>query len=1256
MAVQRIHIEKKPGFDIEAAALYRELREHFSIHRLKSLRILYRYDVQGLDPEQMAAVTATIFSEPPVDLVHGADFRLTPDEHVLAVEYLPGQYDQRADSAAQAIQIVTRAERPLVRTAKVMLFRGALNSADLDRIRTRVINPVDSRRASMELPDTLSIDAGEPRDVPVLSEFNRLDRAGLRKTAEFYGLAMNDADLEFCRDYFLREENRPPTLTEIKLLDTYWSDHCRHTTFWTRIDPVRVSRARQTRPLRETLQRYRKLASELYPDSEHLCLMEIAQAAQRWLEKKGLLGDVEKSSEINACSLIVPLKVNGEHQEWLVMFKNETHNHPTEIEPYGGAATCLGGAIRDPLSGRAWVYQAMRISGSADPRRPVKRTMPGKLPQRLITTEAARGFSAYGNQVGLATGQVVEIYDPGYEAKRMEVGAVIAAAPRNQVRRLEPRPGDLILLVGGRTGRDGIGGATGSSKAHGEDSLSSCGSEVQKGDPLTERKLQRLFRDPRAAGMIRKCNDFGAGGVAVAIGELAPGLEIDLDAVPKKYAGLDGTEIALSESQERMAVVLDPADLPAFRELAAAENLECSTVARVSADNRLRMKWRGRTIVDLSRRFLDSNGVSRNSSAAIRAPRLADSYFSRIPARLRRILPDLEKAWLNNLSDLNTCSQKGLIERFDSSIGAATLLSPLGGKYQLTPAQGMAARLPLIEGETDLASLMTFAFNPGLSRWSPYHGALYAVLEAAVKTAACGGDFSRIRLSLQEYFGKPGEDPHKWGSPLAAMLGALQAQLELGLPAIGGKDSMSGTFRDISVPPTLIAFAVSMIKAENVISPEFKKAGSHVARLSLPRDEFEMPDWTRLRRNLAVPGQLADRGLLLAAQVIGQGGLAAAVSKMAFGNMIGLEFTVPCPAESLFRPEIGSLVLEIDGRADIKALAREFPLEFLGKTSSEPRIIADNFSLELDSALAAWTRPLESVFPTRPAKRSRENNDWPRPDICTRPAKSTLKTAVPRVLIPVFPGTNCEYDTAAAFSRAGGKVQTLVFRNLSVGDIKESLDRLAAAIADAQIIALPGGFSAGDEPEGAGKFIAAVFRNPGIREALDLFLRRGLMLGICNGFQALIKLGLLPGGEMRDLTVDSPTLTFNTIGRHVANMARIKVVSSLSPWFNACEPGEIRYVPISHGEGRLTAKPVLLAELFRRGQVTTRYVNHSGEPALNETDNPNGSMAAVESICSPDGRILGRMGHPERTGPGLFRNLPPADDQGVFQSGINYFR
>ncbi len=1255
--VRRIFVEKKKGFDIEALSLFNDLKENLGIERLEGVRIVNRYDISGISGEEYENCRLTIFSEPTVDHVYDEFLEVDEGCRVFAMEYLPGQYDQRADSAAQCIQIITQKERPVILSAKVIVLQGGISSDDFDKIKSYCINPVDSREASLEKPDSLELAVEIPEDVKIVQDFINKDEEALLRLMDDMGFAMSFEDLKFLQVYFRDTEKRNPTITELRVIDTYWSDHCRHTTFLTQIKEVNIESGNFTKPVEIAYQEYLASRNEVYGgEGKDICLMDIAVIGMKELRKKGLLGDLDESDEINACSIVVDVNVNGETQKWLVMFKNETHNHPTEIEPFGGAATCLGGAIRDPLSGRSYVYQAMRVTGSGDPRVRVEDTLPGKLPQRKITTGAAAGYSSYGNQIGLATGQVAEVYDEGFIAKRMEIGAVIAAAPRENVVRKMPVEGDIVILLGGRTGRDGCGGATGSSKEHTEESILTCGAEVQKGNPPEERKIQRLFRSPEVSTLIKRCNDFGAGGVSVAIGELSDGLEIDLDRVPKKYEGLDGTELAISESQERMAVVVSSEDAERFIRFARAENLEATIVARVTAERRLKMVWRGKTIVDISRDFLNTNGVKQTTSVAVAAP-TADSYFDALSEDVERCLPDLEKAWSVNLQNLNICSQKGLVERFDSTIGAGSVLMPFGGKYQSSPAEGMVAKIPVLNGDTTTGTAMTYGYNPGLAKWSPFHGALYAVVEAAAKVVALGGDFRRVRLTLQEYFEKLGKDPMKWGKPFSALLGAFYAQKMLGIAAIGGKDSMSGTFKDLHVPPTLVAFAVAALDVRKVVSQEFKKLNSKVVLVPVTRNSEGLPDFGDLIANFNKVHELITTGRVLAATTVKAGGIAEAVSKMCFGNRVGIVFAEDSFNNSqLFSPDYGSIVLEIDEAVNLDEVFGDVTYKLMGKTVAKPIISINGFEITLKTAQDAWEKPLEKVFPTK----TMPVTEKPVEILCdaVKPVRPAVNIAKPRVFIPVFPGTNCEYDSARAFERAGGIVDSLVIRNLTASEIEGSVEAMARAINNSQIVMIPGGFSAGDEPDGSGKFIATMFRNPKVREAVMNLLKQrdGLMLGICNGFQALIKLGLVPYGEIVDITEECPTLTFNNIGRHVSCLVRTKIVSSVSPWFSNVNVGDIHTIAVSHGEGRFVASDKVMEELVQNGQVATQYVDNEGKPTYDIPYNPNGSIHAVEGITSPDGRVLGKMGHSERMGTSVYMNVPGEKDQKIFEAGVGYFK
>lgn len=1259
MSVRRIFVEKRQGFfDIPAQQLHDDLVESFRLSGLKAVRLFNRYDIEGLSDEEYAQVKAVVFSEPPVDVVYEEELPTFPNSTMFAVEYLPGQYDQTADSAAQCVQLVTQKERPEIATARVVVLVGDVSAADVEKIKNYYINAVESREASMAKPETLDMKFQAPADVELLEGFTTMDEAALHAFMDARGFAMSFEDLKFCQEYFRDTEKRDPTITEIRVIDTYWSDHCRHTTFTTAVDLVDIEDGYYAEPIRKAYDQYLADRKDLYAGQDRdVTLMDLAVIGMKALRKQGKLEDLDKSEEINACSIVVNADIGGKNEEWLVMFKNETHNHPTEIEPFGGAATCLGGAIRDPLSGRSYVYQAMRVTGAADPRRPISETLKGKLPQKKITLGAAAGYSSYGNQIGLATGQVSEVYHEGFLAKRMEIGAVIAAAPKVNVVREVPTTEDVIVLVGGRTGRDGCGGATGSSKEHTLESLTACGAEVQKGNPPTERKIQRLFRNAEISRMIKRCNDFGAGGVSVAIGELTDGLVIDLDAVKKKYEGLDGTELAISESQERMAVVINKKDVEAFCKAADEENLETAVVAVVTDNRRLVMNWRQNTIVNLSRDFLDTNGVKQHINVVVETPAKETCYLDHIPGKVAALAPDLEKAWLENLKDLNVCSQKGLAERFDSSIGGNSVLMPFGGKNQLTPTEGMVAKLPVIGAETTTATAMTYGYNPYLMEWSPFHGAMYAVIESVAKMVALGGRADKIRLTFQEYFESLGTDSRKWGRPFAALLGALWAQHQLEIPAIGGKDSMSGTFMDLTVPPTLTSFAVDVMKADNALSPEFKVAGSKVYYVPMPKDKLAMPDFRKLRDTYEKVSNFIAAKKVFAASSVRMGGTAAAITKMCLGNGIGFRFNSKPSMEDLFKADYGALILEVAPDSDIKEALAGTGCYELGTTTQNSNIVAGEAVIGFAEAKKAYTSPLEKIFPTKVKVGEKKTaSEY----IYTGGNRVTPKVGIakPKIFIPVFPGTNCEYDTARAFSRAGGDPETLVIRNLTPQAVEESVEAIVKGIKASQIVMLPGGFSGGDEPDGSGKFIAAMFRNPRIKEAVHELLQKrdGLMLGICNGFQALIKLGLVPYGEIRDLDAASPTLTHNQIGRHASCMVRTKVVSNLSPWFNNVRPGDVFTIPISHGEGRFFADKEVVAKLRINGQIATHYVNEEGNPTMEMPFNPNGSINAIEGITSPDGRVLGKMGHSERIGGSVAMNVPGEQDQKIFEAGVAYYK
>ncbi|MCD8298349.1 MAG: phosphoribosylformylglycinamidine synthase [Opitutae bacterium] len=1249
--MKRIFVEKKPAFRDRANRVFQSLRESLSIPELEGIRIAQRYDIDGLSEEDFQKTLWTVFAEPQIDDVSENELAVPENSTVFAVEYLPGQFDQRADSAAQCVQMLTLKERPVIATACVYVLAGELSKESVAKIKADLINPVDSREAALSIPETLSQKIPEPAPIPCVENFTAMTPEELSAMRQKLGLAMSDADLAFVQKYFRDDESRQPTVTEIRVLDTYWSDHCRHTTFLTRINDVEFANSPLVEPSKKAWEKYLDTRKKLGRDGKTICLMDVALLAMRELKKQGKLADLEESEEINAASIVVPVTSENadgtrKTEDWLVMFKNETHNHPTEIEPFGGAATCLGGAIRDPLSGRSYVYQAMRVTGAADPRAPFSRTLPGKLPQKKIVQGAAQGYSSYGNQIGLATGMVHEIYHPGYVAKRLEIGAVVAAGKRENVVRGVPAPGDIVVLVGGRTGRDGIGGATGSSKEHTEKALENC-AEVQKGDAPTERKLQRLFRDPEVSRMIKRCNDFGAGGVSVAIGELAPSLEIFLDRVPRKYEGLNGTELAISESQERMAVVIAPENLEKFHAAAKKENLESTHVANVSDSGRLRMTWRGQIIVDLQRKFLDTNGATQETTAKIDAP---DPIKNPL---LAGALPQSAKAtWETVLADLRCCGQRGLVERFDASIGAGTVLHPFGGKTQTTPTEAMAAKIPLLDGETDNCTIMSFGFDPKVSEWSPCHGAAFAVVESLARLTAAGGDPAKARLTLQEYFEKLGTKPERWGKPLAALLGAFTAQLELGNAAIGGKDSMSGSFRDLDVPPTLVSFAIVPGKATEALSPEFKKIGSKIVRIPAKLTADFMPDWADLRAKLATVRKLILEKRVSAARAIRAGGIAVALAEMALGNEIGVKLAA-APNSEFFKPEYGAWILEV---AADEALAEIENVE-IGTTQAAPELAWSGDSIPLDTVRDIWESTLETVFPTRASA----SDPAPAPKIFsfeTRAnAHAAAKIAKPRVIIPVFPGSNCEYDTARAFKKAGAIPEIFVVRNLTPDDVAASLAELAEKISAAQILMIPGGFSAGDEPDGSGKFIAAVFRNPAVRNATMKLIkeRDGLILGICNGFQALIKLGLVPFGEIRDMDASCPTLFRNRIGRHVSRYVHTRVASVKSPWLANVNVGDVFCIPASHGEGNFTADAATIARLAENGQIAFQYCTPAGTPSYDVAFNPNGSTQAIEGITSPCGRVLGKMAHSERCGDNVGKNICGNKIQPIFAAGVGYF-
>ena len=1247
--VYRVFVEKKKGNDIEASNMLKDLRENVGITSLEELRIINRYDAQGLSEDEFKSAVNGVFSEANLDSV-SYEIGFNEDWRYFATEFLPGQYDQRADSAAQCIQLLTAGERPTVASAKVIAVKGDITDEEFSKIKAYVINPVESREASMDKPESLDIKSDVPADIIRINGFIAKSDEEIAQYHSQMGFAMSVADLCWVRDYFKNDENRDPSLTELKVIDTYWSDHCRHTTFATQLDEIKIEKSRYSEAIEKALEEYFELRSDLYGDRKDkiVCLMDMACIGTKALKKQGYVDDLDESEEINACSINVEVEIDGKKEPWLVQFKNETHNHPTEIEPFGGAATCLGGAIRDPLSGRAYVYQAMRVTGAGDPTTPFEETLDAKLPQSKITTGAAHGYSSYGNQIGLATGQVVELYDEGYVAKRMEIGAVIGASPKSNVIREVPQNEDVIILLGGRTGRDGCGGATGSSKAHDSSSIETCGAEVQKGNPPTERKIQRLFRNAEVARMIKRCNDFGAGGVCVAIGELADGLKINLDAVPKKYDGLDGTELAISESQERMAVVVDKSDIDRFIALSNEENLEATVVAQVTDTNRLEMTWRGDKIVDLSRDFLNTNGVVQHAKAEISAVDEI-SYRTEAPDCLKDMT--VSEAFKANLSRLEVCSQKGLVERFDSSIGAGTVLMPYAGKYQLTPEEAMVAKIPLLKGETDTATVMSYGFIPKLSRWSPFHSAAFAVTESLSKLAAVGCDPSKARLTFQEYFERLGDAPSRWGKPTAALLGALSAQIGYHTPSIGGKDSMSGSFNELDVPPTLVSFAVGVSKASETVSSQFKGEASTVKLVEIPVDEASgLPKYDEAMALMVEVSKAVKDGRVLSASVVKEGGAAACVCKMAFGNKTGFTFAQGLDKKTLFAPLQGSFVLEL---ADENA----FDGVTLGTTNNNSVFIIDGTVYTLDDLIDAWTGKLEKVFPTDSGKKAKMYADVP---LCNERSIFIAKNKVarPKVFIPAFPGTNCEIDTARAFEKAGAEASILVVNNLTPSAIEETIDKMVKEIETSQIVMLPGGFSGGDEPEGSGKFIATTFRNPKVSEAVSRLLncRDGLMLGICNGFQALIKLGLVPYGEIVDIKENDPTLTFNTIGRHISSVAYTRITSVKSPWFSGVNAGDVFSVPISHGEGRFVADEDVIKKLIANGQIATQYVNLDGEVCDDMPFNPNGSVCAVEGITSPDGRVLGKMGHCERKGDNLYANVPGEKDMKLFESGVAYFK
>ena len=1252
--VRRVYVEKKEGFGVQAGDLKHEIKSYLGIKDVADIRVLIRYDVENISDDIFEKACNGIFSEPPVDTLYHEEFPLTEGSRVFSVEFLPGQFDQRADSAVQCVQFIKEDEQPVIKTAITYVItgeNGEISDEEFEAIKAHCINPVDSRETGMEKPETLVTKFDEPEDVIIFDGFKDMAEDKLKELYSSLGLAMTFKDFLHIQKYFKGEEDRDPSMTEIRVLDTYWSDHCRHTTFSTELTDVAFGEGDYKAPIEETYRQYLADHSEIFKGREDkfVCLMDLALMAMRKLKKEGKLQDQEESDEINACSIVVPVEVDGVEEEWLVNFKNETHNHPTEIEPFGGAATCLGGAIRDPLSGRTYVYQAMRVTGAADPTVSVKDTMKGKLPQKKLVREAAHGYSSYGNQIGLATGAVKEIYHPNYVAKRMEIGAVLGAAPRRAVIRETSDPGDIIILLGGRTGRDGCGGATGSSKVHTEESIETCGAEVQKGNPPTERKIQRLFRREEVSKLIKKCNDFGAGGVSVAIGELADGLRVDLDKVPKKYAGLDGTEIAISESQERMAVVVDPKDVDAFMGYAKEENLEATKVAVVTEEPRLVLSWRGKEIVNLSRAFLDTNGAHQETTVAVDIPNRKDSILG------REEVADVKEKWMETLKDLNVCSQKGLVEMFDGSIGAGSVFMPHGGKYQMTETQAMVAKLPVLTGDCDTVTMMSYGFDPYLSTWSPYHGAVYAVTESVAKIVAAGGDYSKIRFTFQEYFRRMTEDPHRWSQPFAALLGAYNAQLGFGLPSIGGKDSMSGTFEDIDVPPTLVSFAVDVAREKDIITPELKKAGDKLVWLRVETDEYDVPVYDKVMEQYAKFTEDIHSGKIVAAYALDRHGIAAAVSKMAFGNRMGVKIEQNVDARDLFAPAFGDIIAEVP--AD-KVAELGITYTVIGEVTEEAAIAYKDMKINLSDAEEAWTGTLEKVFPTNSGAEGQDEKietglyDTKDIHICTH------KIAQPTVFIPVFPGTNCEYDSARAFERAGAKTIVKVFRNMSAEDILDSVSVFENAISQSQMIMFPGGFSAGDEPDGSAKFFATAFQNAKMKEAVEKLLneRDGLVLGVCNGFQALVKLGLVPNGAITGQTADSPTLTYNTIGRHISKMVYTKVVTNKSPWLQKAELGGVYTNPASHGEGRFVASKEWLDKLFANGQVATQYCDPEGNITMDEEWNVNGSYCAIEGITSPDGRVLGKMAHSERRARSVAMNIYGEQDLKIFESGVEYFK
>ena len=1248
--VKRVYVEKKQPFAVTAKELTEDIKGYLEIDALKDVRVLVRYDVENISDETYNRALTSVFSEPPVDNVYEETFPYDADNSkVFSVEFLPGQFDQRADSAVQCVKFLNEDEEPVIKTATTYVLEGNISDEEFEQIKNYCINPVDSRETGLEKPETLVTEFEEPADVIIFDGFKDMAEEPLKELYDSLGLAMTFKDFLHIQNYYKNEENRDPSMTEIRVLDTYWSDHCRHTTFNTELTDVTFDDGYFKEPIEKSYQEYLDTRKDVFGErkDKFVCLMDLALIAMRKLKKEGKLDDQEKSDEINACSIVVPVEVDGKTEEWLVNFKNETHNHPTEIEPFGGAATCLGGAIRDPLSGRTYVYQAMRVTGAADPTKSMSETLPGKLPQKKLVQGAANGYSSYGNQIGLATGLVKEIYHPDYVAKRMEIGAVMGAAPRRAVQRLNSDPGDIIILLGGRTGRDGCGGATGSSKIHTEESIETCGAEVQKGNAPTERKLQRLFRREEVSHIIKKCNDFGAGGVSVAIGELADGLHINLDKVPKKYAGLDGTEIAISESQERMAVVVDKSDVDQFLKYANEENLEATVVAEVTEEPRLVLEWRGKEIVNLSRAFLDTNGAHQETTVEVDMPDENKNFFNKQPVN------NVKQKWLETLSDLNVCSQKGLVEKFDGSIGAGSVFMPFGGKYQMTETQTMVAKLPVLKGDCDTVTMMSYGFDPYLSSWSPYHGAMYAVVDSIAKIVATGGDYKKVRMTYQEYFRRMTEDPRRWSQPFAALLGAYEAQIGLGLPSIGGKDSMSGTFEHIDVPPTLCSFAIDVAKEQDIITPELKKAGNILVRFDIERDKYDLPVFSQIKELYSSIHEAIKSKAIVSAYVLDANGLVPAISKMAFGNMLGVAVEPSVSKEELFAPAYGCIVAEVDSSklSEIKAAYTK-----VGTVTEEAKFTYEDVSINIEEALSVWKDTLEGVFPTKVSKEtdSVESPVYSKGNVYV----CKNKVAKPTVFIPVFPGTNCEYDSARAFERAGADTIVKVFKNLDAASIRESVDEFEKAINQSQIIMFPGGFSAGDEPDGSAKFFATAFRNAKMKEAVEKLLneRDGLALGICNGFQALIKLGLVPNGKITGQDSNSPTLTFNTINRHISKMVYTKVVTNKSPWLAEAKLGGVYCNPASHGEGRFVAPKEWLDKLFENGQVATQYCDPEGNVSMDEEWNVNGSYMAIEGITSPDGRCLGKMAHSERRGDSVAINIYGEQDIKIFESGVKYFK